>query len=35
MFEIAKERDCEHVYDLKGNAYAYWGEKTSEGYLYQ
>lgn len=28
-------RDCRHVYDIKGNAYVYWDEKTSEGYLCQ
>ena len=35
MFEIAEKRNSEHVYDLKGNTYVYWGEKTSEGYLCQ
>ena len=28
-------KDCRHVYDKKGNAYVYWDEKTSEGYLCQ
>lgn len=35
MFEIAEKRNSEYVYDLKGNTYVYWGEKTSEGYLCQ
>ena len=35
MFKIAEERNCEHVYDLKGSTYVYWGEKTSGGYLCQ
>ena len=35
MFEIAEQRNSEYVYDLKGNTYVYWGEKTSEGYLCQ
>ena len=35
MFEITEKRNSEHVYDLKGNTYVYWGEKTSEGYLCQ
>ena len=26
MFKITEERNREHVYDLKGNAYVYWGE---------
>lgn len=30
MFEITEERNCEHVYDLKGNAYVYWGRKPQK-----